>query len=486
MCEFANTAPPVGEHYERRLFSGGTVVSAEGSYRADVLVEAEKIVAVGTSIDADGAETVDASGKLIMPGFIDAHTHMDMPFGGTVTADDWATGTEAAAAGGTTMIIDFALQEAGGTLAGAFDTWTEKAQGKAVIDYGFHVAITDLRDDIKTELPDLAEKGVASVKIFMAYKGTPLHTEDDDLFEVLQLSNDAGVLVMVHAENGHAIAKLQEQALSRGDTAPRFHALTRPEPVEAEATNRAIRLAEVAGAPILVVHVSCAPALEAIHLAHERGQTVYAETCPQYFAFEYEDLARQGFEGAKYVCSPPLRDPGNRPALWNGLKFGDLQIFGSDHCSFNYREQKELGKDDFTLIPNGLPGAEERAMTLWTLGVREGKLSENQFVAVLSTNQARIYGAYREREPWPPAPTRTSYFGIPSSPRRRRSRTVTVTWTTRPTREWSFTAARRQCTCVAGWFTGTARSSASEARGGSSGGALRRRRDWRCRYDQPG
>src|SRR5215210_5308591 len=298
------------------LFTGGTVVTAEGSYPADVLVEDGRISAVGASIDADGIETVDASGLLVMPGFIDAHTHMDMPFGGTVTADDWATGTEAAAAGGTTTIIDFALQEEGGTLAGAYETWTEKARDKAVIDYGFHVAITDLRDDIKAELPDLAAKGVASIKIFMAYKGTPLHTEDDDLFETLQLSKEAGVIVLVHAENGHVIARLQEQALSRGDTAPRFHALTRPEPVEAEATNRAIRLAEVAGAPILVVHVSCAPALEAIHLAHERGQTVYAETCPQYFAFDYEDLAREGFEGAKYVCSPPLRNPRNRPALW--------------------------------------------------------------------------------------------------------------------------------------------------------------------------
>ncbi|MEW6635956.1 MAG: dihydropyrimidinase [Actinomycetota bacterium] len=378
----------------RLLFSGGTVVTAEGSVRADVLVEDEKVVAVGTSLDAGGAEVVDATGRLVMPGFIDAHTHMDMPFGGTVTADDWATGTEAAAAGGTTMLVDFALQEEGGTLAGAVETWSEKARGKAVIDYGFHVAITDLRDDIKTELPHLAEMGVASVKIFMAYKGTPLYTEDYDLFETLQLSKDAGVLVLVHAENGDAIQKLQEQALARGDTAPKFHALTRPEAVEAEATNRAIRLAEVAGAPILVVHVSCAGALEAIHLAHERGQTVYAETCPQYFAFEYEDLAREGFEGAKYVCSPPLRDPRNREPLWNGLKFGDLQIFGSDHCSFNYRGQKELGKDDFTKIPNGLPGVEERAMTLWTLGVREGKISENQFVAVLSTNQARIYGMY--------------------------------------------------------------------------------------------
>ncbi len=376
------------------LFTGGMVVTAEGSYRADVLVEDEKIIAVGTNLDANGAQVVDATGRLVMPGFIDAHTHMDMPFGGTVTADDWATGTEAAVAGGTTMLIDFSLQEEGGTLAGAVEAWTEKARGKAVIDYGFHVAITDLRDDIKAELPDLAARGVASVKIFMAYKGTPLYSEDDDLFETLQLSKEAGVLVMVHAENGDVIAKLHQQALERGDVAPKFHALTRPEAVEAEATNRAIRLAEVAGAPILVVHVSCAPALEAIHLAHERGQTVYAETCPQYFAFEYEDLAREGFEGAKYVCSPPLRDPSNRPALWNGLKFGDLQIFGSDHCSFNYEGQKDLGKDDFTLIPNGLPGAEERAMALWTLGVREGKLSENQFVAVLSTNQARIYGAY--------------------------------------------------------------------------------------------
>ena len=381
----------------RLLFTGGTVITAEGSYQADVLVEDEKIIAVGAALSSDGAETVDASAKLVMPGFIDAHTHMDMPFGGTVTADDWATGTAAAAAGGTTTIIDFALQEEGGALAGAVETWTEKARDKALIDYGFHVAITDLRDDVKTELPSLAAKGIASVKIFMAYKGTPLYSEDDDLFEVLQLSKDAGVLVLVHAENGDVIAKLQEQALARGDVAPRFHALTRPPQVEAEATGRAIRLAEVAGAPILIVHVSCAPALEEIHRAHQRGQTVYAETCPQYFAFSYSDLAREGFEGAKYVCSPPLRDESNRPALWNGLKVGDLQIFGSDHCSFNYEGQKEMGRDDFTLIPNGLPGAEERAMALWTLGVVEGRLSENQFIAALSTNQARIYGMYPKK-----------------------------------------------------------------------------------------
>jgi dihydropyrimidinase len=376
------------------LFAGGTVVTAAGSYPADVLVEDEKVVAVGSNLGSGGAEVVDASGKLVMPGFIDAHTHLDMPFGGTVTADDWATGTRSAAAGGTTTIVDFALQDIGGTLAGAVDTWLGKAEGKALIDYGFHVAITDLRDDIKEELPALAERGVASVKIFMAYKGTPLYSEDDDLFEVLQLSKKAGVLVLVHAENGDVIASLQEQALERGDVEPRWHALTRPPAVEAEATNRAIRLAEVAEAPILVVHVSCAAALEQIRLAHDRGQTVYAETCPQYFAFSYDDLCRAGFEGAKYVCSPPLREEWNREYLWRGIQNGDLQIFGSDHCSFNYREQKELGRDDFTKIPNGLPGLEERAQVLWTYGVKEGRIDESKFVSLLSTQQARIYGMY--------------------------------------------------------------------------------------------
>jgi dihydropyrimidinase len=378
----------------RLLFTGGTVVTAEGSYRADVLVEDEKVVAVGTDLPADGAEEIDARGRLVMPGFIDGHTHMDMPFGGTVTADDWASGTAAALAGGTTTIVDFALQDVEGTLGGAVEEWSRKAEGKALIDYGFHVAITNLTEEIKAEIPSLKDRGVSSVKIFMAYKGTPLYTADEDLFEAMQIAREAGILVMVHAENGDVIARLQRQALERGDIAPRFHALTRPEEVEAEATNRAIQLAEVAGCPLLVVHVSCAAALEEIHRAHELGQTVYAETCPQYLALSYDDLCREGFEGAKYVCSPPLRDAWNQEPLWRGLQIGDLQIFGSDHCSFNYRGQKELGRDDFTKIPNGLPGVEERAMVLWTLGVREGKIDENTFVAVLATNQARIHGMY--------------------------------------------------------------------------------------------
>jgi dihydropyrimidinase len=374
------------------IFAGGTVVTADGSFPADIAVSGERIEAVGVDLPRDGAEVVDVAGAKLMPGFIDGHTHMDMPFGGTMTADDWDTGTAAALAGGTTMIVDFSLQDVDGTLAGAVETWQGKAEGKAHIDYGLHVAITNLTEAVKAEIPTLPELGVSTIKIFMAYKGTPLYTADEDLFEAMQIACEAGVLVLVHAENGDVIAKLQAQALSRGDTAPRFHATTRPEACEAEATNRAIQLAAMAESPLLVVHVSCAAALEEIKRAHARGQAVYAETCPQYLVFSDMDLAREGFEGAKYVLSPPLRDPINRPALWHGLQSGDLHIFGSDHCSFNFAGQKELGKDDFTRIPNGAPGAEERAAVLWTHGVRGGYITENRFVAVMSTNQAAVHG----------------------------------------------------------------------------------------------
>jgi dihydropyrimidinase len=376
------------------ILRGGTIVTAEGSFPAEVAIAGGRIEAVGVDLPDDGAEVVDVGGRLLMPGFIDAHTHMDMPFGGTITADDWDTGTAAALAGGTTMIVDFSLQEVGDSLADAIATWHGKAEGKTHIDYGLHVAIANLTEDIKAEIPTLPDKGVCTVKVFMAYKGTPLFTPDEDFLEVLQIARDAGVLVMVHCENGDVVAKLQAQALARGDTEPRWHGLTRPEAAEAEATGRAIRLAEIADAPLLIVHMTCEGAVGEIHRAHQRGRPVYGETCAQYFVFSDADLARPGFEGAKYVCSPPLRDPRNRAALWRGLQTGDLTIFGSDHCSFNFAGQKDLGRDDFTKIPNGLPGAEERAMTLWTEGVRGGHISPELFVAALSTNQARIHGMY--------------------------------------------------------------------------------------------
>jgi dihydropyrimidinase len=372
--------------------TGGTVVTAEGSFPADVAIRDGRIAGVGHALPDDGSETVDVTGRLLMPGFIDGHTHMDMPFGGTITADDWDTGTAAALAGGTTMIVDFSLQEVGDSLADAIATWHGKAEGKTHIDYGLHVAIANLTEDVKAEIPTLPDQGVCTVKIFMAYKGTPLYTADEDLFEVLQIAREAGVQVMVHAENGDVIAKLQEQALARGDVEPIHHALTRPEEVEAEATGRAIRLAAVAGAPILVVHVTCEGALNEIRAAHGRGQRVYGETCPQYLVFDIDKLAQPGFEGAKYVCSPPMRDPRNQEKLWRGLQTGDLAIFGSDHCAFNFAGQKDMGRDDFTKIPNGMPCAEERAMVLWTHGVREGRISQELFVSVLSTNQARIHG----------------------------------------------------------------------------------------------
>jgi dihydropyrimidinase len=375
------------------VLKGGTVVTAEASFGADVAIAGEHVVAIGQDLDAGGARVVDVTGKKVMPGFIDGHTHMDMPFGGTVTSDDWDTGTAAALAGGTTTIVDFSLQDVEGTLGEAITAWQAKADGKAHIDFGLHVAVTNLNDAVKAEIPHLPELGVSSIKIFMAYKGTPLMTADEDLLEALQIAREAGVLVMVHAENGDVVAKLQAQALAAGNTEPRFHALTRPELAEAEATARAIRLAEIADTPLMVVHVTCEPALEEIRRAHRNGRPVYGETCPQYLVFSYEgELCREGFEGAKWVCSPPLRDASNQGELWAGLQTGDLQVVGSDHCAFNFAGQKELGKDDFTAIPNGAPGAEERAMVLWTHGVREGRITENAFVALVATNPARVHG----------------------------------------------------------------------------------------------
>ena len=375
------------------LITGGTIVTASDTARADLYIEDDTITVIGANLDQPADEVIDATGMYVMPGAIDMHTHLSMPFGGTITADDFESGTKAAAAGGTTTIIDFAIQPQGASLAETLDIWHEKAAGKAVIDYGFHIAVTDLTDAVLAEVPAIVAGGVPSIKAFMAYKGA-LMVDDGTLFRLLQTARESGGLVMVHAENGDAIDVLTRQLLAAGKTAPRFHGVSRPPVVEAEATGRAIDLARLAGSPLYVVHVTCAEALARIQEAQARGEPVMAETCTHYLVLDETALASPGFDGAKYVCSPPLRDRSNQAALWAGLRTGALRVVSSDHCSFNLAGQKELGKDNFALIPNGLAGIEERVMLLYAEGVRAGRLDLNRFVDVVSTAPARIFGLY--------------------------------------------------------------------------------------------
>ncbi|HKS69090.1 MAG TPA: dihydropyrimidinase [Ktedonobacterales bacterium] len=386
----------------RTLIAGGTVVSASDTYQADVLIEDEKIVAVGQGLSGD--TTLDARGKYVIPGGIDVHTHLDMPFGGTVASDDFFTGHRAAAFGGTTAHIDFAIQPKGATLRETLDIWHSKANGKAAVDYGFHLAITDLPDSILEEIAQAPGWGVTSLKLFMAYKGS-LMIDDATLFRAMEQAARHGLLIMVHAENGDAIDILVKQALEAGHTAPKYHALTRPAELEAEATNRAIRLAEVSGAPLYVVHVTNAGAVEAIRLARGRGiAPIYGETCFQYFFFTKDDLARPGFEGAKWVCSPPFREKSDQEALWQAVAANDLQVISTDHCDFWFEggtdgrpAGKELGKGDFSKIPNGVPGIEDRMMVLFTQGVRAGRFSLNRWVELCCVNPAKFFGVYPQK-----------------------------------------------------------------------------------------
>ncbi|MCX7792435.1 MAG: dihydropyrimidinase [Chloroflexaceae bacterium] len=382
------------------LIKGGTVVTASDTFAADVLIEGERIVAVGQGLS--GNTVIDASGAYVIPGGIDVHTHLDMPFGGTVSSDDFFTGQRAAAFGGTTMHIDFAIQPRGATLRETLDLWHAKAEGKAVIDYGFHVAITDLPDSVLDEMPRCVEYGATSMKLFMAYKGA-LQVDDMTLFRAMQQAAQHRLLIMVHAENGDAIDVLIREAVAAGQLAPKYHALTRPPELEAEATARAVRLAEVAGAPLYVVHLTNAGALEAVRLARARGRAgqIFAETCTQYFFFTKDDLAREGFEGAKWVCSPPFRSPHDQEALWQGVADNSLQVVSTDHCPFWFQggiegrpAGKELGRESFAKIPNGCPGIEERMMLLYTYGVRAGRISLNRWVELCCTNPARLFGCY--------------------------------------------------------------------------------------------
>lgn len=372
-----------------KLIRGGTVVTASEMFEADVLIEGEKVAWIGQGADVD-AEVIDAQGCYVMPGLVDNHTHLSMPFGGTMTSDDFNTGTAAAAAGGTTTIVDFALQTDGSILKG-LETWHEKADGKAHIDYGFHLGITDATDEAVAEIPQAIEGGVSTFKLFMAYKNA-LMVDDEEILKVFEAMSKTGALPMVHAENGDAVAFLQDQAFAAGNTSPEFHAHTRPTYVEAEATARAIRLATVADSPLFVVHVSCEEAIDEIERARALGLPVHAETCIHYLILTIDELKRPGFEGAKYVCSPPLREAHHRDELWTALSHGVLGIVSTDHCPFNFEGQKDLGKDDFRAIPNGVPTIESRLALLHEFGVRRGRLTMPEVVRLASTEPAKLFG----------------------------------------------------------------------------------------------
>jgi dihydropyrimidinase len=340
---------------------------------------------------ADGV--LNAAGRYVIPGGIDCHTHLDMPFGGTTSADDFESGTIAAAFGGTTSIVDFAIQYRGQTLHHAWETWMKKADGKAAIDYGFHMIITDLSESVEDEMDALVRQGVTSFKLFMAYPGVFM-LDDATIFRAMLRTGKNGGTICMHAENGGVIDVLVKKALAEGKTAPKYHALTRPARAEGEATHRAIALAEMADVPVYIVHLSAAEALEMVTEARDRGLPAYAETCPQYLFLSYDNYEEPGFDGAKYVMSPPLRPRETQDRLWRGLAFNDLQAVSTDHCPFCMKEQKMLGRDDFSKIPNGAPGIETRMSLVYDGGVRAGRISLNRWVELTSTSPAKIFGLF--------------------------------------------------------------------------------------------
>jgi dihydropyrimidinase len=379
------------------LIRNGTVVTARETKAADVRIEGGRIKEVGPGLAANSADQViDATGMYVLPGGIDAHTHLDMPFGGTVSADDFETGTRAAAFGGTTTIVDFAIQARGTRMRDALDTWWKKAEGRATIDYGLHMIVTDLGSSGLEDMDGMVNEGVASFKLFMAYPNV-LMVDDATIFKALSQTAKNGALICMHAENGSVIDVLIARALAEGKTAPVYHALTRPPLAEAEAVHRAIAMAEIAGAPVYIVHLTSEDALNQVREARDHGVPAFAETCPQYLLLSIDDLERPNFEGAKYVFTPPLRPKEHQPKLWDGLKHDQLQVVSTDHCPFCFADQKILGKDDFTKIPNGGPGIENRLQLIYHHGVNSGKLSLNRFVEIVSTAPARIFGLYPKK-----------------------------------------------------------------------------------------
>ncbi|MFF0682950.1 dihydropyrimidinase [Streptomyces tendae] len=384
----------------RTVVRGGLVVTASDEIHADVLIEDGRVAALAATgtpaAEAFTAERViDASGKYVVPGGVDGHTHMEMPFGGTYAADTFETGTRAAAWGGTTTIVDFAIQTVGRSLRAGLDAWHAKAEGNCAIDYAFHMIVSDVNEKTLKEMDLLVEEGVTSFKQFMAYPGV-FCSDDGQILRAMQRAAENGGLIMMHAENGIAIDVLVEQALARGETDPRFHGEVRKALLEAEATHRAIRLAQVAGAPLYVVHVSATEAVAELTRARGEGLPVFGETCPQYLFLSTDNLAEPGFEGAKYVCSTPLRPKEHQAALWRGLRTNDLQVVSTDHCPFCFSGQKELGRGDFSKIPNGMPGVENR-MDLLHQAVVDGHISRRRWIEIACATPARMFGLYPKK-----------------------------------------------------------------------------------------
>lgn len=378
----------------KTLIKNGRVVTAVDDYRADIFIDGETVAAIGKSIDIE-ADVIDASGKLVIPGGIDPHTHMELPFGGTQSSDDFFTGTRAAAFGGTTTIIDFAVQNKGESMIEGVDNWHKKAEGKTCIDYGFHLITTEFEDGHVEQMYTLMDEGVTSFKLFMAYPGVFL-ADDATIFRAMSAAGERGGLICMHAENGIVINEIIKRFLAEGRTAPKYHALTRPTIAEAEGVHRAIAIAEMAESPVYIVHLSCADALNKVREARDRGIAAFAETCPQYLFHSIEDYG-DGWDGAKYVMTPPLREQHNHAELWKGLKMDDLQVISTDHCPFCMKEQKELGKDSFALIPNGAPGVENRMSLIYNGGVVENRISLNRFVELTSTAAAKMFGMFPKK-----------------------------------------------------------------------------------------
>jgi dihydropyrimidinase len=383
----------------RTLIANGTVVAADGSYPADVLVVDERIAGIGAGLAQMGNvtvdETIDATGKYLIPGGIDVHTHMKLPFGGTFAKDDFFTGTRAAAFGGTTSIVDFAVQSKGKSLREGLDAWHALAEGNAVTDYGFHMIMSDVTDASLQEMDQLVDEGIPDFKLFTAYPGV-FFSDDGAIFRAMQQTRKNGGLIMMHAENGLAIDVIAADTVAAGTTDPIGHGLARLSTLEGEATNRVIRLAQSANVPVYIVHLSAKEALTEVRRARDEGLPAFAETCPQYLFLSMDDLGH-GFEGAKFVCSPPLRTEDHQPELWKGLVKNDLQVVSTDHCPFDFHGQKELGRDDFRKVPNGLPGVEDRLDLLHDGGVVGGKISKERWVEIVSTASAKLFGMYPKK-----------------------------------------------------------------------------------------